>query len=139
MVHVLSPRFAINTTSIFIKRNGELQSMSFVLTIYLLQNYSIAIFYKTGTKLDDNVSGHISGNIHICGDFNIHKQWLDYAYRKYLKRKHYYCFSITNELTQMVGKLTRIPDAAINHANQCSAEILPPLRTSDSFIDLCQG
>ena len=82
----------------------------------------------------------------VFGDLNIHhKEWLNYSGGTDRSRELCYNFSISNDLTQVVNFLTRIPDCdshspAIldlflsSDSSNRSAMAFPPLGNSDHVV-----
>ena len=68
------------------------------------------VFYSISSNIDEVHSINSSANVFVFGDFNIDHKYLltDSVGTDYLE--HYYNFSISNDLTQMVNFPTQIPD-----------------------------
>ena len=63
------------------------------------------------SNIDEVLSINPSANVFVFGDFKVHhKDWLTYSGGTDRPGELCYNFSISNDLTQMVKFLTRIPD-----------------------------
>ena len=69
------------------------------------------VFDTISSNIDEVLSINPSANVFVFGDFNAHqKDWLTYSGGTDRSCEFCYNFSISNDLTQMVNFLTRIPD-----------------------------
>ena len=69
------------------------------------------LFDSISFNIDEVFSINPSANVFVFGEFNVHhKDWLIYAGRTHRYKELCYNFSISNNLTQMFGFPTRIPD-----------------------------
>ena len=95
------------------------------------------VFDSISSNIDEVLLVNPFANVFIFGEFNAHpKDWLTYSGRTDRPDELYYSFSISNNLTQMVNFLTRIPDwfsqscclglFVSSHASICSAMAFPP-------------
>ena len=100
------------------------------------------VFDSISSNIDEVLLVNPFANVFVFGEFNAHpKDWLTYSGRTDRPDKLYYSFSISNNLTQMVNFLTRIPDwfsqscclglFVSSHASICSAMAFPPQENSD--------
>ena len=89
-----------------------LQSVSYFFFLYRSPSSSLyTIFDSISSNIDDVPSINPSANMFVFGNFNVHhKDWLTYSGGTVRPGKLYYNFSISNDLTQTVNFLTRIPD-----------------------------
>ena len=103
------------------------------------------VFYSISSNIDEVHSINSSANVFVFGDFNIDHKYLltDSVGTDYLE--HYYNFSISNDLTQMVNFPTQIPDCDSHSPSLfgffissdtgiCSTMAFPPLGISDHAV-----
>ena len=121
--------------------------MSYFFFIYRSPSLSLCtVFYSVSSNIDEVLSINSSANVFVFGDFNVHhKDWLTYSGGTDRPGELCYNFSISNDLTQMVNFLTRIPDCdshiptLLNYflssdASICSTMAFPPLGYSDHDV-----
>ena len=111
---------------------------------HLLHHY--AVFDSISSNIHEVLSINPPANVFVFGDFNVHhKDWLTYSGGTDRPGELCYNFSITNEITQIVNFLTRIPDCASHSpaildlfvssdASICSTMAFPPLGNSDHVL-----
>ena len=105
-----------------------------------------AVFDSISSNINEVLSINPSANFFVFADFNIHqKDWLTYSGGTDRSGELCYNFSISNDLTEMVNFLTRIPDCdshspalldlfISSNASICSAIAFPPLGNSDHIV-----
>ena len=69
------------------------------------------VFDSIPSNKDEVLSIKPSVNVFVFGDFNVHNDLLTYSGGTDRPGELCYNFSISNDLTQMVNFLTRIPDS----------------------------
>ena len=101
------------------------------------------VFDSILCNIDEVLSINPSANLFLFGGINVHhKYWVTYSGGTDSSGELCYNFSISNDLTQMVKFLTRIPDCdshspalldlfISSDASICSTMAFPPLRNSD--------
>lgn len=78
-------------------------------TVYCPQDDGTAMLDRMVEKIDDILSGHPSATIHICGNFNIHKEQLVHSNMTNKGGKYYYNLSKAYELTRLWISLLMFP------------------------------
>ena len=69
------------------------------------------VFDSISSNIDEVLLINPSANLFVFGDFNVyHKDWLTYSVETDRPGEICYNFSISNDLTQMVNLLPRIPN-----------------------------
>ena len=104
------------------------------------------VFDSILSNIDEVLSINPSANVLVFGDFYVHhKDWLTYSSGTDRSGELSYNISISNDLTQMVHFLTRIPDC-VSHSpallslflssgtSVCSTMAFPPLGNSDHVV-----
>ena len=98
------------------------------------------------SNIHEVLSINPSANVFVFGDFNVHhKDWLTYSGGTDRPGELCYNFSISNDVTQIVNFLTRIPDSdshspalldlfISSDASICSTMAFPPLGNSDHVV-----
>ena len=104
------------------------------------------VFDYISSNIDEVLSINLSANFFVFGDFNVHhNDWLTCSSGTDQSGELCYSFSISNDLTQMVNFLARIPDCdshipalldlfISSDASICSAMAFPPLGNSDHVV-----
>ena len=104
------------------------------------------VFDSISSNIDDVLSINPSANVFVFGDFNVHhKDWLTYSGGTDRPGELCYNFAISNDLTQIVNFLTRIPDCESHSpalldlfissdASICSTMAFPLLGNSDHAV-----
>ena len=87
-------------------------SVSYFFFLYGLPSSSLCtVFDSVSFNKDEIFSINPSADVFVFGDFNVlHKNWLTYSGGTNRSSELCYNFSISNDLTQMLSFLTRIPD-----------------------------
>ena len=128
-------------------RLALLHSVSYFFFLYQSPSSSLCTdFDSISSNIDEVLSTNSSANVFVFGDFNVHhKDWLTYSGGTDRSGELCYNFSISNDLTQIVNFLTRIPDCdshspalldlfLSSNAIICSAVAFPPLGNSDHVV-----
>ena len=121
--------------------------MSYFFFLYQSPSSSLCtVFDSISSNIDEVLSINPSANVFVFGDFNIyHKDWLTCSGETDRPGELCYNFSISNDLTQIVNFLTRIPDFdshspalldlfLSSDASICSTMAFPPLGNSDHVV-----
>ena len=132
------------TDSYLCFRLALLYSVSYFFFLYRsLSLLLCTVFDSISSNMDEVLSINPSANVFVYGDFNIHhKDWLTYSGRA---SEHYYNFSISNDLTQIVNFPTRISDCdshspalsdlfILSDTGFCSTMAFLPLGNSDHVV-----
>ena len=83
----------------------------FCFRLALRHSVSYFFFDSVSFNKDEIFSINPSADVFVFGDFNVlHKNWLTYSGGTNRSSELCYNFFISNDLTQMVSFLTRIPD-----------------------------
>ena len=127
-------------------RLALLHSVSYFFFLYRSPfSYLCTVFDSISSNIDEVLSVN-PANVFVFGDFNVHhKDRLTYYGGTDRSGELCYSFSISNELTQMVGFSTRIPDCdshspalldlfISSDASICSTMAFPPLGNSDHVV-----
>ena len=98
--------------SYFCFRLALRHSVSYFFFLYGLPSSSLCtVFDSVSFNKDEIFSINPYANVFVFGDFNVlHKNWLTYSGGTDRSGELCYNFSVSNDLTQMVSFLTRIPD-----------------------------
>ena len=101
-----------STDSYLCFRLALLHSVSYFFFLYQSPSLTLCtVFYSILSTIDEILSINPSANVFVFGDFNVHhKDWLTYSGGADISCELCYNFSISNDLTQVVNFLTRIPD-----------------------------
>ena len=72
---------------------------------------SCSVLDAVSTNIDRVLSKHLTANVFVFGDFNVHhSEWLKYSHGTYQPVEYFFNFTITHDLTQVVDFPTGIPD-----------------------------
>ena len=128
-------------------RLALLHSVSYFFSLYQSPSSSLCtVFDSISSNTDEVLLINPSANVFVFGDFNAHhKDWLTYSGGTDRPGELCFNFSITNDLTQIVNFLTRIPDCdshspalldlfISSDASICSTMAFPPLENSDHVV-----
>ena len=93
-------------------RLALLHSVSYLFFLYRSPSSALCtVFDSISSNIDEVLSINPSANVFVFGDFNVHhKDWLIYSGGTNRPGEFCYNFCISNDLTQMVNFLKRIPD-----------------------------
>ena len=93
-------------------RLALVHSVSYFFFLYRSPSSSLCmVFDSISSNIDEVLSINRTANVFVFGDFNVrHKDWLTYSGGTDRPGELCYNFSISNDLTQIVNFLTRIPD-----------------------------
>ena len=128
-------------------RLALLHSVSYFFFLYRSPSSSLCtVFDSISSNIDYVLSINTSANVFVFGDFNVHhKDWLTYSGGTDRPGELCYNFSISNDFTQMVNFLTRIPDYdshspalldffLYSDTSICYTMAFPPLGNSDHVV-----
>ena len=129
--------------SYFCFRLALLHSVSYFFFLYRSPSLSLCtVFDSISSNIDEVLSINPSANVFVFGDFSAHhKDWLTYSGGTDRSGE----ILISNDLTQIVNFLTRIPDCdshclalldffLSSDASICSTMAFPPLGNSDHVV-----
>ena len=93
-------------------RPALLHSVSCFLFLYRSPSSSLCtIFDSISSYIDEVLWINLSDNVFVFGDFHVHhKDWLSYSGETDQSGELSYNFSTSDDLTQIVNLLTRIPE-----------------------------
>ena len=128
-------------------RLALLHSVSYFFFLYRSPSSALCmVFDSISSNIDEVLSINPSANAFVFGDFNVHhKDWLTYSSGTDRPGELCYNFSISKDLTQMVGFSTWIPDCdshspalldlfLSSDASISSTMAFPPLGNSNHVV-----